>query len=126
MHTELNGNGASSQPTSSFSNHLTTSIRPAQSQETFKPNKANQLLQIVQQEARVFRDKEGQAFATVRTNSGCLLTVPLSSSSFRAWLSAKYFQLHRNVISSSSALAAVGDTIRGQLLDSPPQQVYIR
>lgn len=91
-----------------------------------KKSQAEALLEIALAEAEIFRDKDDEAFATIKTKCGAPLTYRLNSTTFRSWISARYYAIYERMVSSSSAHAAVLDTMRGSLMGTPAREVYTR
>lgn len=91
-----------------------------------KKSQAEALLEIALNEAEIFRDKDDEPFATIETKRGAQLTYRLNSTTFRSWISARHYEIHGRMVSSSSAFASVLDTLRGSLLGQPTREIYTR
>ncbi len=97
-----------------------------QSEPREKKSQAEALLEIALNEAEIFRDKDDEPFAIIETKRGARLTYRLNSTTFRSWISARHYEIHGRMVSSSSAFASVLDTLRGSLMGQPAREIYTR
>ena len=90
-----------------------------------RPSKASMLVRIAQEEAVLFHDSDGRAYADIRLD-GHRETWPLKSPGFRRWLDRRFF-MHENKAAGNQALQDALGTLAGfAMYEGDEHDVHLR